>query len=107
MRQKVVPLGTTVERYGNSAPSGGRRFDVTVAIEGYELSAPPAPLTEYFAPGEFQDLSEDEKLRLPSFVQMAAGYQFEDASYAYDESLEIASVVEYERIPLTVEPVPA
>jgi hypothetical protein len=67
VRQRVVPLGIEIDRFGNTTPAGDRRFDVVaVGAEG-------GAIDDLFAPGQFLDLSDDERLRRPSFERMNAG----------------------------------
>jgi hypothetical protein len=71
VRQKVAPLGTTVSRVGAVRPRDGTRR--------YELDAQaPAGIgvrvqTDHFAVAQYQDLSDDDKLRRPSFSRLPGG----------------------------------
>lgn len=67
VRQRVVPLGIEIDRFGNATPTGDRRFDVAT------VGAAGAPVEDFFAPGQFIDMSDDERLRRPSFERMNAG----------------------------------
>lgn len=73
LRQKVLPFNRPLERFGEHAIVGPDRFDlVEVRIadrpaEKWEIT------TEHFAPGNFEALSETEKLSRPSFERMDAG----------------------------------
>lgn len=73
VRQKVVPLDVTITRYGNTAPDDGTCFRIKSA-KG--VAADLTPVQEYFAPGNFFALSDDEKLSRPSFELQDAGVQF-------------------------------
>jgi len=74
VRQTVVPLGLTrdIDRLGTGTPSTDRRFTITGASIG------PKPqerisVSELFAPGQFFDMSDDDRLAAPSFEAMDAG----------------------------------
>ena len=64
VRQRVVPLDMTLERFGVAALSGARRFSLGTAAD---------PVSDPFAPGEFLELTDDEKLSRPSFEPMHSG----------------------------------
>ena len=72
VRENVVPLDLPITRYGNATPSDGNLFAITdVQINGAETAQQPFP--EFFAPGQFNDLSDADKLSLPSFESETAG----------------------------------
>jgi hypothetical protein len=78
LRQRVVPLNLTISKFGNTTPSGDRHFrlrDVTVNGEGVQ----PTPVTDYFAPAQYLDMSDDEKLSRPSFEPLEAGIRLEQS----------------------------
>jgi hypothetical protein len=73
VRQAVVPLGVTIDRFAGATVPGGRRFDLTgVRIGGRPVTG-ARPLDELFAAADFLTLSDDEKLARPSFEAMQAG----------------------------------
>jgi hypothetical protein len=72
VRQRVLPLNREIARFGSARPSGAREFRITeprVNGQGVDL----APVSEYFAPAQFFDIPDDQKLSGPSFELMAAG----------------------------------
>ncbi len=82
-RQRVVPLETTISRVGPSTvPAGETRVNLGQPTltplplvpggAGVDVGA-VSPLTDHFAPGQFLELSDDEKLRRPAFEDMLAG----------------------------------
>ncbi len=93
VRENVVPLDMTISRYGNATPSDGNLFAISdVQINGHEASRQTFP--EYFAPGQFNALSDADKLSLPSFVQCDAGVTI--GSDAVDSGKNSARTVVYE-----------
>jgi hypothetical protein len=71
-RQKVVPLGLTIEKVRGTRPTDGFRFDVgEVRVGGNAVAKTLAK--EHFARGEYYTLSEDDKLTSPSFERFDAG----------------------------------
>ncbi len=81
-RQNVVPLGLDrdIDRVGTSTPSGDRRFEVTRAAIG-DHGQDRDSIRELFAPGQYFDLSDDDRLAAPSFESMNAGVTFGDGGY--------------------------
>jgi hypothetical protein len=74
VRQKVVPLGTLVTRYGAGRPAAGpRTYDLDVTSPA---GITAQPLLDHFAPAQFTEQTEDEKLAAPSFALMPAGLVF-------------------------------
>jgi hypothetical protein len=83
LRQKVVPLNRKLEKFGEFKPVAHDRFDlgpsggtVGVLVPG---QTDPTPVTELevvqddFAPGHFMQLSNAQKLSMPSYTPMDAG----------------------------------
>lgn len=70
--QRIVPLGLDITRFGQAAPAGAKRFALTDLRVGGA-----APATEIvqddFAPAQFFDLSDEQKLARPSFERHDAG----------------------------------
>jgi Family of unknown function (DUF6603) len=75
VKQTVVPLDLEIARFGNSTPADAREFRITaVAINGDGVKFDR--VSDFFAPAQFLDLSDDEKLSAPSFEAMKAGVTF-------------------------------
>ena len=93
VRETVVPLDFTITRYGNATPSDGNLFAISdVQINNQETTTQTFP--EYFAPGQFNDLSDADKLSLPSFEPHDAGVTI--GSTAVDSGKDSARTVVYE-----------
>jgi hypothetical protein len=99
VRQSVVPLNLTrdIDRLGAAAPSGARRFAVTQATLG-ESPAPVRPLREMFAPAQFFDMSDEDKLVAPSFESMDGGLTLGEAGLAFSHADRVASQFKYKDI---------
>jgi hypothetical protein len=82
VRQTVVPLGLTrdIDRVGTGTPSTDRRFTVTATAIGTKPQSKDS-VRELFAPGQFFDMSDDDKLAAPSFEAMDAGVTFGNGGY--------------------------
>jgi hypothetical protein len=78
--QRVVPLGVEIAHYGNTTPAGERQFTLGVVGDDSRLRTRPEegvlPMTDFFAPGQFFALSDDEKLAAPAFERLPSGVRF-------------------------------
>jgi hypothetical protein len=75
VKQTVVPLNLTrdIDKFGSTTPSGPRRFSITnVTVGG--LAQKPTPQTDFFAPAQFFEMTDDEKIASPPFDTMEAGF---------------------------------
>jgi hypothetical protein len=75
VRQRALPLDTTIGRYGAAVPAPGTatRFELlSVTVGTVELTDPPAVLDDFPA-AQFADLSDDERLSRPAFEAMPSG----------------------------------
>jgi hypothetical protein len=73
-RQRVLPLGHTIDRFGTSmvAPTAFALKGFQVAGAGV-TTAQAEDLYDDFAPGQFNALSDDEALARPAFESMRSG----------------------------------
>jgi hypothetical protein len=99
VRQRVVPLNVRIDRYGNAPVSGADRFTLeAVRADGSSAALPLGVrrLQDAFALGQYQQMSDDEKLSRRSFEAEDAGLRLgsEEASYQYDSLLD--GEIEYE-----------
>ncbi|WP_318570641.1 DUF6603 domain-containing protein [Salinigranum marinum] len=107
--QRVVPLDVAIERYGNAEPADYDTFrvgDITVA--GQTIDDERHELDAQFAPAQFFDMTNAEKLSAPSFERFAAGYRVSTGALAFggkptatNESLGdqiVEATLEYESV---------
>ncbi|HYO38078.1 MAG TPA: DUF6603 domain-containing protein [Nocardioidaceae bacterium] len=82
VRQNVVPLGLDrdIERVGTGTPGADRRFRLTRTALGSQ-NQERSSVRELFAPGQYFDLSDDDRLAAPSFEPMDAGATFGESGY--------------------------
>jgi len=73
LRQKVLPFDRTLERFGQFAIQGPNRYDIDGVSVGAAPAATWALVQDHFAPGDFENLNETDKLSRPSFESMDAG----------------------------------
>ncbi len=72
VHEQVVPLGLTITRFGEAMPSGATEFSISNLVIG-TYSAAWSAVEDDFAPAQFFDLSETDKLSRPSFERHDAG----------------------------------
>jgi hypothetical protein len=72
VKETVVPLDLPIARYGNAVPSDGSEF----SIQGVQINQQQETIQsiqDQFAPGQFLNLSDADKLSRPSFESYDAG----------------------------------
>jgi hypothetical protein len=72
VHERLVPLGLTITRFGEAVPSGTTAFSITDFRVGSQTTTYTA-VQDDFAPAQFFDLSDAEKLSRPSFERHDAG----------------------------------
>lgn len=80
LRQKVAPLNRQLEKFGEVGIQGDDRFDIASLKIGSldtqfagDDSRDWETVDDWFAPGQFEMLTDDEKLNRDSFESMVAG----------------------------------
>lgn len=95
--QRVAPLNVEIARYGNTVPIGDRHFQITaVEIDGQSLATPPPVINDLFAPAQYLEMSDSEKLTSPSFEAMPSGVEIGLDTVNLGSAM--ASDIEYETI---------
>lgn len=89
--QKVVPLNMSINKFGKQTPVDYRHFSLEM------IDFTTNTTKEFFAPAEFVDLSDNEKLARKSFEKMDAGISVTD-SKRYKSSDYLTKKVKYEQI---------
>jgi hypothetical protein len=70
--QSVVPLNTLISKFGSASPSDGDSFTISkVTLAGDEETA--TSVAGQFAPAQYNEMSDADKLAARSFVPLAAG----------------------------------
>jgi hypothetical protein len=70
VRERIVPLGLAITRFGESPPSGDTTFTIATSI-------PHETIQDDFAPAQFFELTDEEKLERPSFERHDAGLRLQ------------------------------
>jgi hypothetical protein len=99
LRQRKVPLNRRITRYGAALPSGGpARFTLAVTAADQRALPPLEPLQDLFARGQFEPLSEDEKLTGAAFEPMESGFRLGSAELEQGAALRIDSDAVWETV---------
>ncbi len=72
--QKVVPLKVRIDRIGSQRPSDGREFEISEVVPAANADV----VKEMFAPAQFFDLTDEEKLTSGSFKSFESGIRIGD-----------------------------
>ena len=72
VHEQVVPLGLAITHFGEAVPSGATEFSITDFRVGNQSTTHTA-VQDDFAPAQFFDLSDSDKLSRPSFERHDAG----------------------------------
>ncbi len=116
VKQDVVPLDLEISRFGNTTPADARLFKIG-EITVNNNNVPFDRVKDFFAPSQFLELSDDEKLAAPSFEPMVAGISIGADSFIFtssnddlleDDNLAFETLVidRENNLPRTADPVP-
>jgi hypothetical protein len=87
VRQGLAPLNLRLDRYESARLSGDTRFEITeFLINGQDPGT--QPITDKFAPGQYFNLSDDQRLSRPSFETYGAGVQSADQGFEFGPGVE-------------------
>jgi hypothetical protein len=86
-----------ISRFGDAVPAGERRFTIT-AVSLADGNQKPDSVDDFFAPAQFIEMSDDEKLSRPSFESMAAGVRIGSDSFTFDADGFEVQAVEFESL---------
>jgi hypothetical protein len=73
VRQKVAPLNVELARFGSAPIKGHNAFRLSVPATTPPSVLQMKPVDEFFARAQFDDLSDEQKLKKPSFEKMQGG----------------------------------
>jgi uncharacterized protein DUF6603 len=93
--QRAVPLDMTFTRVGSQRPTDVKRLTVTVASGGL---AKQRDVEEQFAPAQFQDFADAEKISKPAFQEMHGGLDLSVDGQQLRSGALVKRVVRFELI---------
>ena len=98
VKQKVVPLNVTIDRVGSQKPSDAKKFALSVDDTIGATLSREAYVKEQFAPAQFFEMSDSEKLSRKSFEKLDGGITLSDEVNALKFSYFVKRELEYETI---------
>lgn len=93
--QRFAPLDAKLDRVGAQRPSDANRFALTASSPVY---AKRADVTEQFAPAQFEDLSDDERLTRKPFEDRHGGVELSVADAQLESGAAVVRVARYDLI---------
>lgn len=91
--QRAVPLDLTLDKVGSQKPSDADRFALTVTSTGLNKTR---DLQEPFAPAQFKDASDADKLSAQAFTPQDSGIELAPAGVVYDSGEAVTRNVRYD-----------
>lgn len=98
VKQKVMPLRTSIKKFGKQNPKDHNWLDIEVRNSAGETWTKEKELKEWFAPADFQELSNSAKIKAPSFQEMPAGQAIAAGDRSVDAGQFRQIRCEYEQI---------
>jgi hypothetical protein len=87
VKQKVVPLELEIAKFGDAKPADANIFNISgFSVNGNSVHFDR--VRDFFAPAQFLNLSDDEKLTAPSFEPMVAGVSAGADSFIFTAEAE-------------------
>jgi len=91
--QRLVPLDLTLDKFGSQKPSDANFFTLDVTSPGLGKTR---NLQEEFAPSQFQNFSDAQKLSQPSYVPLDSGIELAVGGVALASGTAITRNVRYD-----------
>jgi hypothetical protein len=96
--QKIVPLNSTVSKFGQYNPADYTRFEITGASIGGVSTNAVTPIHDVFAPASYLQVDDNEKLQLPSFEKQTAGVQIRPSGSVLKSGSGVNRQISYTQI---------
>ncbi|HEV7716267.1 MAG TPA: DUF6603 domain-containing protein, partial [Steroidobacteraceae bacterium] len=91
--QRAVPLDLTLDRVGSQKPADANRFSLVAAAGSLSKLR---DIQESFAPAQFKDLSDADKLSSAAYVPQDSGIELTAGGTAYASGTAITRIVRYD-----------
>ena len=103
--QRTVPLGLTMQKFGDGGIDGPNRFDVVGMTVGATSLGPTERVSarDHFPRAQFLEMTEEDRLTRSSFEEMDAGVEFSSSAFSVSTSA-IGADMEYETAYLDIDP---
>jgi hypothetical protein len=92
--ERLAPLKVSIDKFGSQVPQNARQFTLT-DIRSNTTDLTTEDVTDQFAPAQFFELNDDEKLSRPSFEPLTSGFRIA-ASGALQTPQPVSKSVNYE-----------
>jgi hypothetical protein len=93
--QRFAPLDAKLDRVGAQRPGDGKQFSLAAASAVF---AKRGDVQERFAPAQFEDLSDDERLSRKAFEDRHGGVELSSAGAQLESGASITRVARYDLI---------
>lgn len=93
--QKAVPLDLSIDKVGNQRPNDAKRFALRVTGGGFSRRDDSL---ESFAPAQFQNMADAEKLSRPAYQQLHGGMELSVGGPDVASAKILKRIVRYEEI---------
>ncbi len=88
LHEKALPLNRRLEKFGEAKVDPAQSFDLAPgAVTVGAVPAKTKMVQDYFAPAQFAELSDAEKLSRPGFELMDSGFELESEALALGSAL--------------------
>ena len=91
--QRFAPLDAKLDRIGAQRPGDGKQFSIAAASTVF---AKRGDVQERFAPAQFEDLSDDQRLSRKAFEDRHGGVELSSAGAQLESGASITRVARYE-----------
>lgn len=92
LSERLVPLEVEIKKFGNKLPKDAKKFEIKVN----DVNLATREEREQFAPANFFDMKDSEKLSRPSFEMMKSGFTITGSSQLKAPAHVVKKSVDYE-----------
>jgi hypothetical protein len=90
--ERLVPLEIEINKFGNKVPKDASRFEIKTT----DPNLATEPAREQFAPANFIEMKDEEKLARPSFEEMKSGFKITGSAALQAPAKPVSKSVDYE-----------
>jgi hypothetical protein len=97
--QKAVPLEVMITRFGNTSPTRSGPFRITFVQMGDQVSDQPRQtLRALYTPGQFFEMSDEEKLARPAFEALPSGCSRIGTTAIRHSATQVKAIAQYDTV---------
>ena len=90
--ERLVPLEIDINKFGNKVPKDATRFEIKTT----DPNLATEPAKEQFAPANFIEMKDEDKLSRPSFEEMKSGFKITGSAALQAPATPVSKSVDYE-----------